>query len=85
MATLKLGLNTAGRRVFLSNGLEAFRPHDIPKDAEVSISKGEAYIDKYRLLKRKKNIFERLCLFTSQDAFFISHEICLLYGLKTDF
>ena len=42
-ATLKLGFNSAARRVFLSNGEEAFRPEDIPRNAVVFISKGEPF------------------------------------------
>ncbi|KAG5273277.1 hypothetical protein AALO_G00149600 [Alosa alosa] len=43
--TLKLRLNSAARRVFLADGTEAHAPEDIPQDADVFISTGEAFVD----------------------------------------
>lgn len=43
--TLKLRLNSAARRVFLADGMEAHTPEDIPQDADVFISTGEAFVD----------------------------------------
>ena len=52
-ATSKLRLNAAARRLFLSNGEEAFRPQDIPKNAEVFVSQGEPFIDNFKPQKSK--------------------------------
>lgn len=42
-ATSKLGFTTAARRAFLSDGTEAFRSDDIPKEETVFISRGEPF------------------------------------------
>ncbi|XP_022088239.1 uncharacterized protein LOC110977975 [Acanthaster planci] len=43
--TIKLGLQFAARRIFLSDGTEVKYPEEIPKDSEVFISCGEPYKD----------------------------------------
>jgi len=52
-ATLKLGLNGAARRVFLADGCEVFRPRDVPKDADVFVSRGEPFKNPYQGLTSK--------------------------------
>ncbi|EGW01572.1 Doublecortin domain-containing protein 1 [Cricetulus griseus] len=49
--THKLNLNMAARRVFLADGSEAFKPEDIPHEANVYISTGEPFLDPFKKLK----------------------------------
>ena len=42
---MKLRLNSAARRIFLADGEEAHAPEDIPQDADIYISTGEAFVD----------------------------------------
>ena len=53
MATDKLGLPSAGRRVFLDDGTEVFTPREIYRDSEVYISCGEPFKDPLRPVKSK--------------------------------
>ncbi|XP_076817747.1 doublecortin domain-containing protein 1-like isoform X1 [Clavelina lepadiformis] len=55
-ATLKLGLNVAARRVFLSDGSEIFRPQDVPKDADVFVSRGESFRDPFKVAKNLRSL-----------------------------
>ncbi|XP_042563369.1 doublecortin domain-containing protein 1-like [Clupea harengus] len=43
--TVKLRLNSAARRIFLADGVEAHAPEDIPQDADIYVSTGEAFVD----------------------------------------
>ncbi|KAI8489574.1 hypothetical protein Bbelb_327410 [Branchiostoma belcheri] len=56
MCTIKLGLLSAARRVFLTDGREAFSPKDIPREAEVYISQGEPYRDPYKPVKTQEQL-----------------------------
>ncbi|CAH1258969.1 DCDC1 [Branchiostoma lanceolatum] len=56
MCTIKLSLLSAARRVFLSDGREAFTPKDIPREAEVFISQGEPYKDPYKPVKTQEQL-----------------------------
>ncbi|XP_075044717.1 doublecortin domain-containing protein 1 [Mixophyes fleayi] len=49
--TVRLKLNMAARRVFLSDGTEAFEPKDIPHDTDVYISTGEPFTDPLKNVK----------------------------------
>ncbi|XP_055505240.1 doublecortin domain-containing protein 1-like [Leucoraja erinacea] len=49
--TIKLDLNSAARRVFLSNGREAFESKDIPHNVDVYISNGEPFMDPFKNMK----------------------------------
>ena len=53
MATDKLGLPSAGRRVFLDDGTEVFTPREIYRDSEVYISCGEPFKDPLKPVKSK--------------------------------
>nr|XP_026693743.1 uncharacterized protein LOC104266468 isoform X1 [Ciona intestinalis] len=56
VSTQKLSLNMAARRVFLVDGREVFRPRDIPKDADVFISKGEPFRDPFKAIKNSRSL-----------------------------
>ncbi|KAM4846117.1 LOW QUALITY PROTEIN: doublecortin domain-containing protein 1 [Thomomys bottae] len=49
--TDKLHLNTAARRVFLTDGKEALKPEDVPQEADVYVSTGEPFVDPYKKIK----------------------------------
>ncbi|XP_012657620.1 doublecortin domain-containing protein 1 [Otolemur garnettii] len=49
--TEKLNLNMAARRVFLADGKEAFKPKDIPYEADVYVSTGEPFLDPFKKIK----------------------------------
>ncbi|XP_068116580.1 doublecortin domain-containing protein 1 isoform X2 [Hyperolius riggenbachi] len=49
--TERLKLNTAARRIFLSDGAEAFEPKDIPHDSDIYISCGEPFLDPQKNVK----------------------------------
>ncbi|ERE72166.1 doublecortin domain-containing protein 5 [Cricetulus griseus] len=58
--THKLNLNMAARRVFLADGSEAFKPEDIPHEANVYISTGEPFLDPFKKLKVTKEFYVNL-------------------------
>jgi hypothetical protein len=49
--TDKLGLPSAGRRIFLDDGTEVFTPKEIPRDAQIYISCGEGFKDPFKPVK----------------------------------
>ncbi|XP_040601906.1 doublecortin domain-containing protein 1 isoform X3 [Mesocricetus auratus] len=49
--THRLNLNMAARRVFLADGSEAFKPEDIPHEANVYVSTGEPFLDPFKKIK----------------------------------
>ncbi|KAI0226643.1 Doublecortin domain-containing protein 1 [Lamellibrachia satsuma] len=53
LCTEKLELIGAARRIFLPGGNEVFMPQEIPRDAEVYISMGEAFKDPYHYVKKQ--------------------------------
>lgn len=56
MATDKLGLPGAGRRIFLEDGAEVFTPKEIPRESEVYISCGEPFKDPFKPVKSQTNM-----------------------------
>ena len=53
MATDKLGLATAARRIFLDDGTEVFTAKEIQRDSEIFISCGENFKDPSKPVKSK--------------------------------
>ncbi|XP_036390543.1 doublecortin domain-containing protein 1-like [Megalops cyprinoides] len=49
--TSKLKLISAARRIFLEDGKEVSKAEDIPKDGDVYISSGEAFVDPHKQVK----------------------------------
>ncbi|CAL1540465.1 unnamed protein product [Lymnaea stagnalis] len=56
VATEKLGLPFAARRIFLESGVEVFRAEDIPAENEIYISMGEPYKNPYQTTKSNFNL-----------------------------
>lgn len=51
MATDKLSLPSAGRRIFRADGSEAFTANDLSRDVDVYISCGENFKDPFLKVK----------------------------------
>ncbi|CAB1313519.1 unnamed protein product [Coregonus sp. 'balchen'] len=49
--TSKLKLNSAARRIFLSDGIEVFLAEDLANDSEVFVSMGEAFLEPQREIR----------------------------------
>ncbi|MEJ1278521.1 hypothetical protein NN561_009443 [Cricetulus griseus] len=82
----------AARRVFLADGSEAFKPEDIPHEANVYISTGEPFLDPFKKLKatviRLKKVHKKVqgkdvnILIGTVDEMFM---ILIKFKLKTYF
>ena len=68
MATDKLGLATAARRIFLDDGTEVFTAKEIQRDSEIFISCGENFKDPSKPVKSKSGASLTVFVFDVQCA-----------------